>query len=340
MAKAKKMPSGNWRCQVYDYTDRDGKKHRISFTAPTKAMAEAKAAEYTEGRDRKGHSINMTVADAIRRYIEIKEGVLSPSTISNYIRIRDRYYSGIGAMKIYSVSNADMQLFVSELVSSGLSPKSVRNIYGLLISSIQMFMPEAVYRVTFPKKAKIAYSVPEDSDVHRLVEGAKYPLNLAILLGICGMRRGEICAIKYGDVNREARSIFVHADMVIDKECRFQYKPTPKTSHSIRMVPVPQEVIDLIGEGDPDSFVIGKTPDYITKHFCKLRDELGMACRFHDLRHYYATIMAEMMPRAYIEEFGGWSPGSRILDSVYTNTQEKSRAKNQRKVEKRLKRVV
>lgn len=340
MSTAKKMPSGNWRCQVLDYIDPTGKKHRISFTAPTKAMAEAKASEYKESRDRKGHSINLTVGDAIRRYIEIKEGVLSPSTIANYIRIRDRYYGRISQRKIYSVSNADLQLFVSELVGMGLSPKTVRNIYGLLVSSITMFMPEAVFRVTLPKKARVSYSVPEDSDIRRLVEAASYPLNLAILLGVCGMRRGEICAVKYEDVNRTARSIYVHADMVVDKNYHYQYKPTPKTSHSIRMVPVTQEIIDLIGEGDPDSFIVPRTPDYITKHFCMLRDELGMNCRFHDLRHYYATVMSEMVPRAYIEEFGGWSPGSRVLDSVYTNTQAKGRAKNQRKVENRLKRII
>ena len=46
MPKAKKLPSGSWRCRVYSYTDADGKKHQESFTAPTKAEAEMMAAEY------------------------------------------------------------------------------------------------------------------------------------------------------------------------------------------------------------------------------------------------------------------------------------------------------
>ena len=32
MAKAKKLPSGSWRAQVYDYTDSEGKRHYRSFT--------------------------------------------------------------------------------------------------------------------------------------------------------------------------------------------------------------------------------------------------------------------------------------------------------------------
>ena len=45
MARKKKneLPSGNVRIQVYDYTDDAGKKHYKSFTAPTRAQAQAKA---------------------------------------------------------------------------------------------------------------------------------------------------------------------------------------------------------------------------------------------------------------------------------------------------------
>lgn len=39
MAKAKQLPSGNWRVQVYDYTDSIGKRHYKSFTAETKKEA-------------------------------------------------------------------------------------------------------------------------------------------------------------------------------------------------------------------------------------------------------------------------------------------------------------
>ena len=46
MAKAKKLPSGSWRAQAYDYTDDSGKRHYKSFTAPTRKEAEFMAAEY------------------------------------------------------------------------------------------------------------------------------------------------------------------------------------------------------------------------------------------------------------------------------------------------------
>ena len=39
MAKAKKLPSGTWRC-IASFTDEDGKYKQKSFTAPTKKEAE------------------------------------------------------------------------------------------------------------------------------------------------------------------------------------------------------------------------------------------------------------------------------------------------------------
>ena len=44
--RAKKLPSGNWRVNLYIGTDPDGKKRYKSFTAATKKEAEYQAAEY------------------------------------------------------------------------------------------------------------------------------------------------------------------------------------------------------------------------------------------------------------------------------------------------------
>ena len=60
MATAKKLPSGSWRCQVYDYTDANGKRHYKSFTSdnPTtkgKRAAEKMAADYAAEKESKSH---------------------------------------------------------------------------------------------------------------------------------------------------------------------------------------------------------------------------------------------------------------------------------------------
>ena len=46
MAKARKLPSGNWRTKIYIGKDSDGKNIYKSFTAETKKESEYMAAEY------------------------------------------------------------------------------------------------------------------------------------------------------------------------------------------------------------------------------------------------------------------------------------------------------
>ena len=61
MATAKKLPSGSWRCLVYDYTDENGKRIYRSFTSDDpspagKRKAEALAAQYAAEKEQKKRS--------------------------------------------------------------------------------------------------------------------------------------------------------------------------------------------------------------------------------------------------------------------------------------------
>ena len=69
MAKAKKLPSGNWRVQVFAGTDSNGKRIMKSFTAETKKEAEFLAAQFT-ARHKEPVS-EMTVGKAIDKYTRV-----------------------------------------------------------------------------------------------------------------------------------------------------------------------------------------------------------------------------------------------------------------------------
>ena len=80
-----RLPSGSVRIQAYDYTDDAGKKHYRSFTAPTLAEAKAMRSEWQLHRKYEQESAsNLTIQSAARRYIDSKDGVLSPATIRGY----------------------------------------------------------------------------------------------------------------------------------------------------------------------------------------------------------------------------------------------------------------
>lgn len=88
MAKAKKLPSGNWSVQAYSHTVTiNGKQKRVyeRFTAPTRKEAEYLAAEFQMNKSRKKSMETMTVAQAIESYIDSKSNILSPSTIDHVL---------------------------------------------------------------------------------------------------------------------------------------------------------------------------------------------------------------------------------------------------------------
>ena len=155
--KAKKLPSGSWRCQVYSHTEEilqeDGtiKKKRIykSFTcddssAKGRRKCEQMAADWAAHKERISKP-DMTVKDAVQGYIEAKRGVLSPSTILNYESIEKNYIPLIGSIHLDSLTQKKIQEWVSK-ISAGRSAKTVKNAYGLLVSSVRNYISVQSFR--------------------------------------------------------------------------------------------------------------------------------------------------------------------------------------------------
>lgn len=327
MAKAKKLKSGSWRVQVFSHFETvDGvKKPRYrSFTAPTKAEAEMQATQFANDKNRYQRA-DFTVSEAVGQYIKAKEAVLSPATIRTYEQIHRTRLSLIGAIRIDTLTSADLQKWISSLALQ-ISPKTVKNVYGLVVSAVSLYTDKN-YHVTLPARVPKHYSIPTDAQVAQLIREARPDLRIAIILSSIGtLRRGEICALKYKDIVPDFVGVYVHSDMVLNKDNQWIHKDMPKTSDSVRMVELPESVMDILGSGDPEEYIVSSTPAAISDAFTRLRKRLGLECRFHDLRHYAASILHALnVPDQYIMERGGWSTDG-TLKSVYRNTlSDKSR---------------
>ena len=333
--KAKKLPSGAWNVLVYSHMEH-GKRKYISFTAPTKAQAELKATEYKASKRRRVRH-DLTVHDAVDGYIRAKEGVLSPSTIRGYDRILNSNIDAIAQKRIYSLSSEDLQIFVSDL-STELSPKTVRNVYGLVSASLALYAPDMAFRVTLPTKQIKRPVSPSDADVVALYKAAYPTLRKCIGLAMCGLRRGEICAVRYEDM--DGAMLHVHADMVKDRYGKWIYKDRTKTPDGDRYVRLPQFVLDDVGTGT--GHVVGIQPDTLSKQFIKYRDKLGINIRLHDIRHYFASSAALLMPDTYLADMGGWarSGASPIMKSVYKNNIKSMSEHYQKKYTNRMDKIM
>lgn len=330
MAKAKKLASGSWRCQVYSHTEEltqpDGtiKKKRIykSFTCddPTakgRRKCEAEAAEWAADKEnKKTNSYKFTFGEALQLYIEERSQILSPASIRKY-KSMEKNIDALKDLKIKDISQSVLQIFVNKLAEEK-SPKTVRDYYGLIISVINRFCPDKAFNVTLPKKVRTDRIIPTEAEIKSLIKAVKdTDMEVPVYLGAFGMmRRGEICALNKTDF--EKNIIHIHKTMVLSPDNKWVTK-APKSYSGDRFVAVPQFVADAFMNLPHDT--INMTPNIITSRFEHILSDSGIRhFRFHDLRHYSASIQHALgIPDAYIMQSGGWG-NDRVLKDVYRHT--------------------
>lgn len=321
MAKAKKLPSGSWRVLLYVGVDENGKRQYESITAPTESEANLLAArrkyELERGISHDRTPEEMTVEEAIEKYIADRDEVLSPYTIKVNHEYLRQHLNGIKEIKIKNLTNAMVQREINA-EAKNLAPKTVLNIYSLFAAAIKSAVPDKRFDVKLPQRQKREMKIPTNEElmlIFREVEGK--PLEIPVLLAAtCGMRRGEIGALDLNsDVDYEQCKIKITKAMSDTESGKWVIK-TPKTTSSTRTIDCPAWVIDKLRIAKDCGYIPLKT-EFISTYFTKLSQKLGIHIRFHDLRHYYASLMLSLgVPDKYaMQRMGHATPN--MLKNVY-----------------------
>lgn len=311
MAKAKKLPSGAWRVQAYAGRE-DGKNKYISFTAPTKEEAEFLAAQYKVNPQK---TSGLLLKDAMSEYISNRKNILSPRTIAEYKRSAKKDFIGLEDIRISKLTNTAIQKHINA-ISSGKSPKTVKNIYNFLSAVMRNYRRDFVLDVKLPSKVKPSLYIPNENEIKALLEYPNEDYKNAVLLSaFCSLRRGEISALQKEDII--GSTIHVSKAMVLNENRKWIIKP-PKTYESNRTIDAPAFVIESLLKNNGR---VNLTPDQITKTHRYVLKKLGLPhFRFHDLRHYHASILHALgFPDKYIMERGGWA-NSGTLKNIYQHT--------------------
>ena len=142
MPKAKKLPSGSWRTRVYSHSipavdnagkpvyDKNGKQKEKkiyeSFTAGTKKESELAAAEFAAGLRVQESVPDMTLREAIHKYINSSDAVLSETTIAGYKKIQEVAFHDIMDVPLRKLTTATLAEAVNA-ESKRLNGKSKKN---------------------------------------------------------------------------------------------------------------------------------------------------------------------------------------------------------------------
>ena len=316
--KARKLKSGRWNARAYIGKDKNGKAVYRSYTADTKAEAERLAAVNSFR-----YPTDMRVGDMVDAFIEARKEVLSPSTYRGYLSAYKANIEGIAfaSIPVSSLDTVKAQRWVNDLTEKH-SPKTVKNIYGMFAAALRYFYPDIRLTVKLPQGRQPKLHTPTTEEVKAVTALAKErdpELYKAILLGGVGMmRRGEIAALTAEDLDFKRNTVSITKSVARTSDNKWVIKP-PKTEASNRTIVMPKFVMNALPKSGK---TVQLTPAKITEHFHSIVKAAGVhQFRFHDLRHYAASIAASSSVGASAETIkarGGWSTDS-VMKRVYIN---------------------
>jgi integrase len=243
---------------------------------------------------------------------ELSRSSRKPSTLAFYdALLRTHLLPAFGKRPLRSVTREDVASFFESLLETNMGINSVRNVTGLLCR----IMKAAVSGNTLacnpcdgmaqPKRETIPVSALRLREQRKLEgEAVRDRDGLAVLLALyTGMRIGEICALKWEDVDLAAGLVYVRRTL---QRVRAENGPrktetvfgSPKSVRSRRSIPLASSLIEFLKEAECErtgEYVISRgkgfaEPRAVRYRFGRILRKAGIPhMRFHVLRHTFAT---------------------------------------------------
>lgn len=262
-----------------------------------------------------------TVATWLRTWYELyaKPNVRT-ATANRYKLIIETYtIPRIGNIKLKKLTTRHLQKLYKELLESGrihvgknqdkgLGTTTVHSVHLMLHCALDRAVKERLILrnpcgdciVPKPRKLEMKILPPEHMKAYLNAAEARGLLPMFYLELVSGLRKGELVALRWDDLDIQQRTISVSKQYVRNPDGSLELTQ-PKTENSVRLVSIPQTAVDLLIQehakhpNSPYMFPSPLTgemyhPDSVVNLHKKILKDAGLEhLRFHDLRHTFAT---------------------------------------------------
>lgn len=327
----KRKSDGRWVCAIEAGKDRNGKRKRIPIYADANLTEEQAAksikSQRIEIEYQLEHNIyrdpgNATIKDLIKEYNEHCENDpdLATTTKELYKMYEKKHIcseeGGIGHLRIGDIIPTSIEKFYQSKSSlkngkAKLSSNTVLKLHSFLHSAFEfakrnkLVFENPIDAVKRPKKTTFKPRVPTDYEFFLLLESSISTFDeVAILLaGGLSLCRGEICGVKWSDVDWKNYTITIEETHV-----RFNKytRKDPKAEARKRTISVPAFIMETLRSYQSTLKVVGVyicdyKPDAYGKHFVNFVGKVGLkngldmnGITLHKLRHFNATLMHQL----------------------------------------------
>lgn len=322
--EAERLPSGSYRCRVMV-----GGKSK-SFTGSSKREVEQLAREYKQGLlllEEAPKPAAKTVGDIIDEYVSKRRISLSPSTLRGYKTIREKYFQAIMGVDFALLTDKQLQAAID---NDAHSPKTVKNAVQFILSACR----EAgrSFAVHLPKVTPNERDFLQPEEIQPFIDAAKgEPCEMAILLGLHGLRRSEMCALRRKNIDLKTGTISIRGAVVYDENMNVVQKAENKNAASRRTVPIMiPRLIELIETiHDPNAYLITVVPNTVGTQlaaFCKRNNFRSITP--HGLRHSFCSLAYHLgISEKIAMQLGGWSDYN-TMRKIYTHVANSDIAKS------------
>lgn len=274
----------------------------------------------------------LTMQEFLEAWFESHSENLAASTAASYRRIIHRHLvPALGQIPLTKLQPLHIQSYHTHVLRAGrlngpggLSARTGQYHHAVLREALQQAVrwqliprnPADAVRAPRPKRAETRVLAADE--VRQLLESAVGQRDYELIVTALGTgaRQGELLALRWRDVDLEARTMTISRSLQrVDGQ--YLIKDT-KTRKGRRSIPLPAQVVEMLRAlkttqaGDQDGLIFNNNgrpvnAGNLSHRFGNLARRTGlMGLRFHDLRHTHASLLlqAGVHPKVVQERLG------------------------------------
>ncbi len=259
--------------------------------------------------------------DISKLWLEKKQYEISETTYAiYYTNIKNHIEPYFQNIFISEIDTVIVNNFVKEKLergklnaSGGLSVERVKVLYYILKNILYCansmgYITQNIEKIRFPQKKQVQIeilSAEQQKQLEQVLYEDKTIYKIRIIICLyTGIRIGEVCALKWKDIQFENAMLHIHKTVCRTKDFSESERKTklivkePKTKHSVRYIPLGFALLEYLKKykQEDDYFILNKSRvkpldprTYQNQFYSYLKKCNIKKMKFHILRHTFAT---------------------------------------------------
>jgi integrase len=330
------------------YETKSGARYQVRFRKPDNSQGKRRG--FTRKRDAELYLASVETSKARGDFIDVHDAQETIATLgtvwlANQVQLKPSTLRAVestwrlhvlprwGSVPVGRVRHSDVQAWVTRLAATK-GPSTVLRALGILAGILDVavrdrrILTNPARGVDQPRKVARAHTYLTREQVESLADAAGEHRTMVLVLAYCGLRWGEVIALRVRNLDMLRRRINIETNAVeVGREI---VEGTPKT-HKVRSVPIVPFLLPLLakeceGKGPDDLVFAGRLGTYVVRSHNRhgwfaraIRDSGVPRLSPHDLRHTTASLAVQSGANVKaVQRMLGHKSAAMTLD-VYTD---------------------